>query len=72
MAMSLLGQVLALVLSFPAVGLLLYALTTAERWALSDPSRGKPPRHRHRRAAPSARRAARLGPPAWSGPSAAA
>jgi hypothetical protein len=60
MAMSLLGQVLALVLSFPAVGLLLYALTAAERWALSDPSRDKPPRH----AVPPARHAARSRPPA--------
>jgi len=67
--MSLLGQVLALVLSFPAVGLLLYALTVAERWALSDPSRDKPPRHHH--AAP-ARHAARPGPPARPGRSAAA
>jgi len=70
--MSLLSQVLVLVLSFPGVGLLLCALTAAERWALSDSSRDKRPRHRHRRAAPSARRAARSRPPAWSGPSAAA
>jgi hypothetical protein len=62
MAMSLLGQVLALVLSFPAVGLLLYALTAAERWVLSDPFRDKPPLHHH--AAPPARHAARSGPPA--------
>ena len=59
--MSLLSQVLALVLSFPAVGLLLYALTVTERWALSDPSRDKPPRHG--RPAPSARHA-RPGPSA--------
>ena len=60
--MSLLGQVLALVLSFPAVGLLLCALTAAERWAISDPSRDKPSRHHH--AAPPARHAARSSPPA--------
>jgi len=60
--MSLLSQVLALVLSFPAVGLLLYALTVTERWALSDPSRDKLPRHGH--PAPSARHAARPGPSA--------
>jgi hypothetical protein len=40
------------VLSFPAVGLLLYALTAAERWALTDPSGDTPPRDR--RGAPSA------------------
>jgi hypothetical protein len=65
--MSLLSQVLALVLSFPAAGLLLCALTAAERWALSDPSRDTPPRRR--RATPPARPAgprhtARPGPSA--------
>jgi hypothetical protein len=60
--MSLLSQVLALVLSFPVVGLLLCALTATERWALSDPSRDKPPRHG--RPAPSARHPARSGPSA--------
>jgi hypothetical protein len=58
--MSLLSQALTLVLSFPAVGLLLYALTAAERWALSDPSRRKPP-PRHHHAAASASRADRSG-----------
>jgi len=42
--MSLLSQVLALALSFPAVGLLLCALTAAEQWAFSDLSRDTPPR----------------------------
>src|SRR5262249_55478535 len=43
-------------------------LTATERWALSDPSRDKPPRHG--RPAPSARHAVRSGPSAaaW-GPS---
>lgn len=35
--MSLTVQVLVLVLSFPAVGLLLYVLTVVEMWLLSDP-----------------------------------
>jgi hypothetical protein len=61
MAMSLLSQVLVLVLSYPAVGLLLYALTAVERWALSDQSGGKPrPRHHHAEPS-SARHAARSG-----------
>jgi hypothetical protein len=47
--MSLTVQVLVLVLSFPAVGLLLYILTVAERWLLSDPV-AKQPRQRARHA----------------------
>jgi hypothetical protein len=42
-------MVLVLVLSFPAVGLLLYILTVAEIWLLSDPVARKP-RQRARRA----------------------
>lgn len=47
--MSLMVEVLVLVLSFPAVGLLLYVLTVAETWLLSDPAAGGP-RPRARRA----------------------
>ena len=42
--MSLMVQVLVLVLSFPAVGLLLYILTVAERWLLSGPVAEQPRR----------------------------
>ena len=41
--MSLVAQVLVLVLSFPAVGLLLYVLTVVEIRMLSNPPAG----HRH-------------------------
>jgi hypothetical protein len=39
--MSLTTQVLVLVLSFPAAGLLLYALTIEEMWMLRDPAGGQ-------------------------------
>lgn len=74
--MSLLGQVLALVLCFPAAGLLLYVLTVVEMRLLSDPSRGKqhgrtvdvrvprPGRQQGRHGAPSSGQAAPSGPSA--------
>ena len=40
--MSLTGQVLVLVLIFPAVSLLLGLLAVLEQWVLSDLSRSKP------------------------------
>ncbi len=40
--MSLLGQVLVLVLSFPVAGLLLYVLTVVERWVATGPGRTAP------------------------------
>jgi len=67
--MSLTGQVLVLVLIFPAVSLLLWVLAVLERWVLSDLPRSKPyrlGRWRRQRAASSA------GPAARSGRSAAA
>jgi hypothetical protein len=74
--MSLLGQILALVLCFPAVGLLLHLLTVVEMRVLGDLSRPKrhgrtaegrvpkPDRQRGHDLAPSAVQAARPGPSA--------
>jgi hypothetical protein len=42
--MSVLGQILVLVLTFPAVGLMIYALTVIEERISGGPGRGEPAR----------------------------